>query len=98
MVQAAGFYFGLGIGTFEAMRMVGGQLALGAGGWVEASVEGLAMGLSAPSWERVAGVTTSRAADTNMIVVVLAVTVAIVATLLFKNRPVKLDDEGIIAK
>lgn len=90
-MQAAGYYFGLGIGTL-------GHLALGAGGWVEASVGGLAMGLSVPSWERVAGVTTSRVADTNMIVVVLAVTVAVIATLLFKNGPVKLDDEGIIAK
>ncbi len=90
-MQAAGYYFGLGIGTL-------GQLALGAGGWVETSVDGLAMGLSAPSWERVAGVTTSRIVDTNMIVVALAVTVAIVATLLFKNRPVKLNGEGVIAK
>ena len=98
MVQAAGYYFGLGIGTFEAMRAVGGQLALGASGWVEASVGGLAMGLSAPSWERVAGATTSRVVDTNMIVVVVAVTVAVIATLLFKNRSVKLNGEGIIAK
>lgn len=98
MIQAAGYYFGLGFGTLEVAGAVGGQLALGAGGWMKASVEGLAMGLSAPSWERVAGVTTSRVVDTNMIVVVLAVTVAVIATLLFKSRSVKLNGEGIIAK
>lgn len=102
MLQAAGYYFGLGFGVLEVARGIGSQLALGMAGGMETSVGDLAMGLSAPSIGQVAGVATSEAGGMNIaagvIVAGLAIVVVGIATLLFKKGSVELNSEESVAK
>lgn len=95
-------YLKLGLEMVVLVGNGGGEMALGAGGFADGSIAGLAMGLAGQKLGEVgavAGAAVSRGVglDTALIATLVAA-VVVVATLLFINRPLELNSNEVVAK